>query len=159
MSQIPPTCDWRPRDPATTIYASPKGISPGMKQHERGAAMQESGASTRTQIKLLRGQTHYAQLRRGTVIGVAHGTVSISSRVHLEHATLALQTPVHQGGVYCVHASGWFEIAAQGEVALWLVLPESLFQMATIASWVGRFFGRFSVKSGLPSWHMTRRRG
>lgn len=121
--------------------------------------MQEPGPTTRTQISLLRGQSHDAQLRRGTVIGVAHGTVSISSRVHLEHATLAVQTPVHQGGVYCVHASGWFEIAAQGDVALWLVSPESLFQMATIASWVGRFFGRFTVKPGLPSWRMARRRG
>lgn len=121
--------------------------------------MQESGPTTRTQISLLRGQSYYAQLRRGTVLGVAHGTVSISSRVGLEHATLALQTPVHQGGVYCVHASGWFEIAARGDVALWLVAPESLFPMATISSWVARVLGRFTTKPGLPSWRMSRRRG
>lgn len=119
--------------------------------------MQETGPTTRTQIKLQRGQSHYAQLRRGTVIGVAHGTVLVSSRVNLEHATLALQTPVHQGGAYCVHVSGWFEIAAQGDVALWLVLPARLFPMATIASYVARWLGRFSDKPGLPSWHMARR--
>lgn len=119
--------------------------------------MQETGPITRTQIKLLRGQSHYAQLRRGTVIGVTLGTVSISSRVNLEHTTLALQTPVHQGGAYCVHVSGWFEIAAQGDVALWLVLPARLFPMATIASYVARWLGRFSVKPGLPSWRMARR--
>ncbi|MEO8119151.1 MAG: hypothetical protein ABI606_07490 [Rhodoferax sp.] len=120
--------------------------------------MQETGPTTRTQISLLRGQSHYAQLRRGTVIGVAHGTVSISSRVDLEHATLAVQTPVHPGGVYCVHASGWFEITARGDVALWLVSPESLFPMAIIASWLGRFLARFTFKPGLPSWRMARRR-
>ncbi|MDO8251872.1 MAG: hypothetical protein Q7T78_19455 [Rhodoferax sp.] len=121
--------------------------------------MQKSGPTTKTQISLLRGQTYCTQLRRGTVMGVVHGTVSISNRVCLEHAMLAVQTPVHQGGVYCVHATGWFEIAAQGDVALWLVSPESLFQMATISSWVARFLGRFTVKPGLPSWRMSRRRG
>lgn len=121
--------------------------------------MQETGPSTRTQISLLRGQSHYAQLRRGTVVGVAQGMVSISNQVHLEHATLALQTPLHQGGVYCVYASGWFEITAQGDVALWLVSPESLFPMASIASWIGRFLGRFTVKPGLPSLRTERRRG
>ncbi len=121
--------------------------------------MQETGPSARMQISLLRGQSYCAQLRRGTVMGVAHGTVSISSRVHLEHTTLALQTPIHHGGVYCVHASDWFEIAAQNDVALWLVAPESLFPMATITSWVTGLLGRFTIKPGLPSWRMARRRG
>lgn len=121
--------------------------------------MQKTGPGTKTQISLLRGQSHDAQLHRGTVIGVACGTVSISSRVHLEYATLAVHTPVHQGGVYCVHASGWFEIVARGDVTLWLVSPENFFPMANIASWVGRFLGRFTVKPGLPSWRMARRRG
>ena len=113
--------------------------------------MQKTGPSTQTQISLLRGQSHFALLRRGTVIGLAHGTVSINSRVHLEHATLAVQTSVQQGGVYCVPTSGWFEIAAQGDVALWLVSPESLFQMASLSSWVGRLLKRFTVKPGLSS--------
>lgn len=121
--------------------------------------MQETGPTTRIQISLLRGQTYCAQLHRCTVMGVARGTVSISSRVCLEHATLVLQTPVHQGGVYCVHASGWFEIAAEGDVALWLVSPESHSYLASIASWGARFLGRFAVKPGLPSWRMSRRRG
>jgi hypothetical protein len=43
--------------------------------------------------------------------------------------------------------------------ALWLVSPENIFQMASIASWVGRFLGRFTVKPGLPSWRMARRHG
>ncbi len=113
--------------------------------------MQKTGPTTKTQISLLRGQSHHAQLRQGTIIGVAHGTLSITSRVHLEHATLAVQTPVHQGGLYCVRTSGWFEIAAQGEVALWLVSPQSLFQMASITSWMARLLKRFAVKPALPS--------
>jgi hypothetical protein len=158
MPEIPLTCGWRRRTPVDTISTSPKGISPGKKPHERGANMQKTGPSTKTQISLLRGQSYYAQLRRGAVMGVAHGTVFINSRVHLEQATLAVQTSVHQGGVYCVHASGWFEIAAQADVALWLVSPQSLFRMASISSWAARFLRRFTMP-GLPSWRMARRRG
>ena len=158
MPEILCNCGWCPCDPIDTISASPKGISPGGKQHESGANMQESGASTRTQISLLRGQSHYARLRRGTVIGVLHGTVSIRSRVDLEHATLAVQTPLHQGGVYCVQTSGRFEINARGDVALWLVSPVSVFQKASMASWVAGFLGRFTVKPGRPPWRVARRR-
>lgn len=121
--------------------------------------MQDTATPTRTQISLLRGQSHYAQLRRGTVIGVALGNVSMSSHVRLEYSMLKVQTPVYRGGAYCVPSSGWFEIAAQSDVELWLALPESRFPIAPISSWLARFFKWFTVMQELPSWRMARRRG
>lgn len=105
--------------------------------------MQKTGTSIRTQISLLRGQSYYAQLRRGTVISATVGTVSMTSRLWLEHAMLTVQTPVHRGGVYCVPSSGWFEIAAQSDVELLLVSPRSLLP---IASWAASFFRLFTAK-------------
>jgi len=105
--------------------------------------MQETSTSTRTQISLLRGQSYYAQLRRGTVISVTVGTVSMTSRLWLAHAMLTVQTPVHKGGVYCVPSSGWFEIAAQSDAELLLVSPRSPLPMA---SWATRFFRLFTAK-------------
>ena len=137
-------CDCCPSDPLATISASPKGIEPGMNTAgKRWREMQETSTSTRTQISLLRGQSYYAQLRRGTVISATVGTVSMTSRLWLEHAMLTVQTPVHRGGVYCVPSSGWFEIAAQSDAELLLVSPRSPLPMA---SWATRFFRLFTAK-------------
>lgn len=88
--------------------------------------MQVSESTTSMQISLLRGQAHYVHLRRGTVITVTMGALSIKNRIWLEHGVLTIQTPVDRGGVYRVPTSGWFELGAQNDVALRLLMPASL---------------------------------
>lgn len=88
--------------------------------------MRESGSTAKTQISLLRGQAHYAHLRRGTIISVTVGSLSVKNRIWLEHGVLTVQTPVDRGGVYRVPSSSWFELAAQSDAVLGLLMPASL---------------------------------
>ena len=74
--------------------------------------------SSPSQISLSSGQSCGVYLRRGSVLRVAAGAVTLHSRVWLEHSALVTATPVSRGGVYGVSCSGWFEIVAQRESVL-----------------------------------------
>ena len=70
-------------------------------------------------MKLLRGQSHWAQLQRGTVISVAIGGMVVKGQVWLDNAMLSVQAPLQPGEVFLVPTSGWFELAALSDVVLW----------------------------------------
>lgn len=89
--------------------------------------MRKSETSIHTQFSLLCGQIHGEQLQRGTVIRVISGTAQVSSRVWLEHSSWAGSTLVHEGGVFCVQASGWFELSAHSQVQVCLERPTNTF--------------------------------
>ena len=74
--------------------------------------------SAAMQMKLLRGQSHWAQLQRGTVIHIAMGRMVVKSHVWLDNAMLSVQAPLEPGDVYLVSASGWFELAALSDVVI-----------------------------------------
>lgn len=121
--------------------------------------MQESGSTARTaktQISLLRGQAHYAHLSRGTVISVTVGALSVKSCIWLEHGALTVQTPVDRGGVYRVPSSSWFELAAQSDTVLGLLMPASLSQWRACApGWEAP--SRLKVWTGLWKGFLNRR--
>ena len=108
--------------------------------------MLDTDSSTQTRISLLRGQAHCEQFQQGTLVRVAAGTLSVTSHVWLENTLLTTTTPVYSGGVYGLPASGWFELAAQSDVELLLVLPASRSPMASL---VNGFIGLLPFKGKL----------
>ncbi len=84
--------------------------------------------TSQIQIQLSPGQSYGAQLRRGTVLRVGAGAVTVHSRVWLEHSALVTSTPLSRGGVFCVSCSGWFEITARRDACIELptMLPRGL---------------------------------
>ncbi|MES2878299.1 MAG: hypothetical protein V4713_07735 [Pseudomonadota bacterium] len=80
-------------------------------------------SATQTRISLQRGQAHYEQLQQGTLIRAATGTVLVTSHVWVENTLITVKTPVYPGGVFDLPASGWYEIAAQSEAEVLLILP------------------------------------
>jgi hypothetical protein len=85
--------------------------------------MQHIGPSLKTQISLLPGQSHFAQLRRGDVIDVTRGSVLIVTKVYLDHDAIVQKTVVRRGAIYRVPVSGAFAIEAQCAVTMALAIP------------------------------------
>jgi hypothetical protein len=77
-----------------------------------------STAIAATPLTLRRGQSLWVQLQRGTVIHASAGMAQVSRTVWLDNAMLAVQAPLHAGGVYVVPTSGWFELAALSDGVL-----------------------------------------
>jgi|GEM_PF-5419323 len=77
------------------------------------------------QLSLVRGQSHFEQLPRGTVIRVAAGSVALVQRTALDHCMLAQQTTMPRGAVYCVEVSTWVEIVAQSDADLVVIVPRA----------------------------------
>lgn len=97
--------------------------------------MTQTPQSTETGIRLQRGQTHWEQLRPGTLIRVTTGSLVVRRQVWLE-TTLVKQTHhVMEGGVYGVPACGWFELAAQTDVDLLLVAPARATPLTSRVRW------------------------
>lgn len=100
--------------------------------------MIDSDSTRPIHIRLLRGQAHCEQLKQGTLIRVVTGTLSLTSHVWLDNTLLTQTTPVHSGCVYGLPSCGWFELAAQSDVELSLVLPASRSPMAWLVAGVIR---------------------
>lgn len=96
--------------------------------------------SAAAQMKLLRGQSHWAQLQRGTVINVAMGRMVVTSHVWLDNAMLSVQAPLQPGEVYVVPASGWFELAALSDVVIQPRLPAPV-----VVRWVAWTMGLLAL--------------
>jgi hypothetical protein len=89
--------------------------------------MQSRPESIRTsQLLLAKGQSHFEQLPRGTVIRVAAGSVALVQRTALDHCMLAQQTTMHRGAVHCLEVAAWVEIVAQSDSALVVMVPKGV---------------------------------
>lgn len=75
------------------------------------------------QLSLVRGQSHFEQLPRGTVIRVAAGSVALVLRTALDHCMLAQEMTMPRGAVYCVEVSTWVEIVAQLDADVVVMVP------------------------------------
>jgi hypothetical protein len=77
-----------------------------------------------SQLLLAKGQSHFAQLPRGTLIRVAAGSVALVQRTSLERCMLAQQTTMPRGAVYCVEVPTWVEIVAQADAEVVVMVPK-----------------------------------
>lgn len=80
--------------------------------------MQDAKTIDTPPVHLLRGQSLYTRLPRGTVFHVASGVVSVATRARLDDSVLDIRVPVYRGGTYRVLTSGWFDIAATKDARL-----------------------------------------
>lgn len=88
--------------------------------------MQNKPESFQTsQLVLARGQSHFEQLPRGTVIRVAAGSVVLVQRISLERCTLTQQTSMLRGAVHGVAVSTWVEIVAQVDADVVVMVPQA----------------------------------
>lgn len=97
--------------------------------------MSQTDRSTETCISLQRGQAHWEQLRQGTLIRVATGSLVVSSHVWLETTLVKQVIRVTEGGMYGVAACGWFELAAQTDTELFLLAPARSTPLASLRGW------------------------
>ena len=106
--------------------------------------MSQTHRSTETCISLQRGQAHWEQLRQGALIRVTTGSLVVSSHVWLENTLVKHTNRVTAGGMYGVAACGWFELAAQTDVELFLLAPIRATPMASLMSghWLRRLVDR-----------------
>lgn len=74
------------------------------------------------EFRLAKGQSHFEQLPRGTVIRVAAGSVAVVQRTTLDHGTLSRHTAMLRGAVYCVEETTWVELIAQSDAELWVMV-------------------------------------
>lgn len=89
--------------------------------------MQSKPESFQTsQLLLVKGQSHFAEFPRGTVIRVAAGSVTLVQRTTLERCLLAQQTTMQRGAVYCVEVPTWVEIVAQADADLLVMVPKAV---------------------------------
>ena len=97
--------------------------------------MSQTDQSTETRISLQRGQTHWEQLRQGTLIRVATGSLVVSRHVWLETTLVKQVIRVTEGGMYGVAACGWFELAAQTDADCFLLTPVHSTPLASLMNW------------------------
>ena len=98
--------------------------------------MTQTPQSTETGIHLQRGQAHWEQLHPGTLIRVTTGSLVVRRQVWQE-TTLVTQTHrVTEGSVYGVPAGGWFELAAQTDVDLFLLAPACATPLTSWMRWL-----------------------
>lgn len=89
--------------------------------------MQSRPESIQTSTLLLaKGQSHFEQLPRGTVIRVAAGSVALVQRTALDHCMLAQQMTLRRGAVYCVEVAAWMEIVAQSDADVVVMVPKGV---------------------------------
>ena len=79
-----------------------------------------------SQLLLAKGQSHFEQLPRGTVIRVAAGSVALGQRTALDHCILAQQTTMPRGAVHCVEVAAWVEIVALADADVVVMVPRGL---------------------------------
>lgn len=122
--------------------------------------MQSRPESIQTSTLLLaKGQSHFEQLPRGTVIRVAAGSVALVQRTALDHCMLAQQTTMPRGAVYCVEVAAWMEIAAQSDAALVVMVPRGVSLVRVLRVWVGVVWGRkVEKRRNRLTWHWRRKR-
>lgn len=109
--------------------------------------MQSRPESIQTSTLLLaKGQSHFEQLPRGTVIRVAAGSVALVQRTALDHCMLAQQTTMLRGAVHCVEVSTWVEIVAQADADLVVMVPGGVPLIHELHVWVGLVWGRMVEK-------------
>jgi hypothetical protein len=122
--------------------------------------MQSRPESIRTsQLLLAKGQSHFEQLPRGTVIRVAAGSVALVQRTALDHCMLAQQMTLRRGAVHCVEVSTWVEIVAQSDADVVVMVPRGVSLGRELRVWLGAVWGRLVEKrrNGL-TWHWRRKR-
>lgn len=101
-------------------------------------------------MKILQGQSHWAQLQRGTVITVAMGRMVVTSHVWLDNMMLSVQAPLQPGEVYVVPTSGWFELAAVSDVVIQPRLPAPV-----VGRWVAWTMGLLALTRKLATRTVT----
>lgn len=79
-----------------------------------------------SQLLLAKGQSHFGQLPRGTVIRVAAGSVALVQRINLERCMLVQQTTLQRGAVHGVAVSAWVEIATQVDADVLVMVPRAV---------------------------------
>jgi hypothetical protein len=99
-----------------------------------------------TQLLLAKGQSHFEQLPRGTVIRVAAGAVCLVQRTTLDHCTLVQQVHLPRGAVHCVEVPTWLEIFAQADADLLVWVPQTTSLIDRFSAWVGKLWGRLGVR-------------
>lgn len=109
--------------------------------------MQSRPESIQTSTLLLaKGQSHFEQLPRGTVIRVATGSVALVQRTALDHCMLAQQTTMPRGAVHCVEVPTWVEIVAQADADVVVMVPRAVSLGRALRSWLGPVCGRVRWK-------------
>lgn len=89
--------------------------------------MQSKPESFQTsQLLLAKGQSHFEEFPRGTVIRVAAGSVNLVQRTSLERCMLAQQTTMLRGAVHCVEVRAWVEIVAQADADVLVMVPRAV---------------------------------
>lgn len=86
----------------------------------------KSGSFQTSQLVLAKGQSHFEQLPRGTVIRVAAGSVVLVQRISLERCMLTQQTTMLRGAVHGVAVSTWVQIFAQADADVWVMVPQAV---------------------------------
>ncbi len=108
-----------------------------------------------SQLLLARGQSHFEQLPRGTVIRVAVGSVALVQRTALDHCMLAQQTTMRRGAVHCVEVSTWVEIVAQADADVVVMVPRAVSLVQELRQGLGAVWGQ-KLRNRLP-WHWSRK--
>lgn len=98
--------------------------------------MQQPESNQARQLLMAKGQSHFAQLRRGTVIRAAAGSVALVQRMALDHCTLVQQTTLRRGAVHCVAVSAWVEIRACADAELFVLAPCTPSVTRALRSWL-----------------------
>ncbi len=109
--------------------------------------MQSKPESFQTsQLLLAKGQSHFEQWPRGTVIRVAAGSVALVQRTSLERCMLEQQTAMPRGAVYCVEVPNWVEIVAQADADVLVMVPQAVSLVQELRAGLGAVLERLGVR-------------
>lgn len=109
--------------------------------------MQSRPESIQTSTLLLaKGQSHFEQLPRGTVIRVAAGSVALVQRTAMDHCMLAQQTTMPRGAVHCVEVPAWVEIVAQADADVVVVVPQAVSLLQELRAGLDAVWERLGVR-------------
>ncbi len=109
--------------------------------------MQSKPESFQTsQLLLAKGQSHFEQLPRGTVIRVAAGSIQLVQRTNLERCMLAQHMAMPRGAVYCVEVPAWVEVVAQADADVLVMVPSAVSLVQELRAVLGAVLERLGVR-------------
>lgn len=107
--------------------------------HSRPESFQTS------QLLLAKGQSHFEQLPRGTVIHVAAGSMTLVQHSRLDHCLLTQKTGLQRGAVHCVEVPTWVEIVAQSDANLRFSVPQVVTLWAVLRAGLNALLERLAA--------------
>lgn len=97
-------------------------------------------------LRLVKGQSHFLQLPRGTVIRVAAGSVALIQSAVLDACALMQRVTVPRGDVYCVEVPTWVQIVAQADADVVVTVTQQVPLVQALREAMGAVLERFGVR-------------